>query len=334
MEQLHKRERTNVQERATTNVTTTDISTSFLTSVARMYYLEGLGQSEIAHIHGISRSTVSRLLTAAREREIVRISVDAYDPRDPALERRLTERFGLNRAVIVRAAGGRAGISARRAVGYYAAPVVAEWIGAARTVGVAGGRTLETLVARMEPQATVAGGRIVQLMGTIGSTPGAIDASELARALASRFHGTYYAVNAPAFVDDARIRDLFLSHPQLSSVWRLFPDLDLALVGIGTLADSAFVERRVLGKEDFDELRRSGAVGEICGHFFDAGGRECPSPFRERVIGVDLDTLRTHADVVAVTAGAARREALLAALRGALVTSLVIDDAGAAALLH
>jgi DNA-binding transcriptional regulator LsrR (DeoR family) len=308
----------------------TDVAAPFLTSVARMYYLDGLGQSEIAHIHGISRSTVSRMLTAAREQGIVRISVDAYEPRDRALEARLQDRFGLTRAVVVRSIGKTA---ARRTVGYYAAPEVASWIASARTVGISGGRTLEALVAGMEPRPHEDGLRIVQLMGTIGSTPGAIDASELARTLASRFQATWYAVNAPAFVEDARMRDLFLSHPQLTSVWGLFPAIDLALVGIGTLEESAFLERRVLRKEDYAELRIYGAVGELCGHFFDREGRECPSPFRDRVVSVELETLRSHADVVAVTAGAARREALLAALRGELVTSLVIDDAGAAALL-
>lgn len=306
---------------------------ALLTSVARMYYLEGLGQSEIASICGVSRSTISRLLTAAREREIVRISVDAYDPRDGELERRLRERFSLKGVVVVRAIG-RSGSTVRHTVGYYAAAEVASWIAAVRTIGVAGGRTLATLVSRMEPRQHPADGcRVVQLMGTIGSTPGSIDASELARSLASRFQGTYYAVNAPAFVEDARMRDLFLSHPQLASVWGLFPSIDLALVGIGTLEDSAFLERGVLRKEDYAGLRSYGAVGEICGHFFDAEGRECPSPFRERVVSVELDTLRHHADVVAVTAGAARRDAVRAALRGGLVTSLVIDDAGAAALL-
>lgn len=307
-------------------------SLPLMTLVARMYYLEGLGQSEIAHVHGISRSTVSRLLTAARAQGIVRISVDDYDPRDRELEQRLCERFSLERSVVVRTTGRTPAI-VRRTVGYYAAPEVSTWIAAAEVIGISGGRVLEALVSGIEPRPRARGCRIVQLMGTIGSTPSSIDASELSRALASRFQGTYYAVNAPAFVDDARMRDLFLSHAQLTSVWSLFPEMDLALIGVGTLEDSAFLERQALRKEDYAELRKCGAVGEICGHFFDRDGRECPSPFRERVVSVDLDALRRHADVVAVTAGHRRREALLAAFRGGLVTSLVIDDAGAAALL-
>ncbi len=79
------------------------ISSRSMMLVARMYYLDGLDQQEIADIVGTSRSRISRMLTAARERGIVRISVDEYEPRERELETALVERFGLHRAVVVRA---------------------------------------------------------------------------------------------------------------------------------------------------------------------------------------------------------------------------------------
>ena len=48
--------------------------------VARLYYLDGLGQSEVARFAKVSQAKVSRLLTVARERGIVRISVADYEP--------------------------------------------------------------------------------------------------------------------------------------------------------------------------------------------------------------------------------------------------------------
>src|SRR4051794_18858438 len=91
--------------------------------VARMYYLDGLDQQEIADIVGTSRSRVSRMLTAARERGIVRISVDDYEPRDSELETALVEQFGLHRAVVVRAFSEDLE-HVRRAVGYFSAPAL------------------------------------------------------------------------------------------------------------------------------------------------------------------------------------------------------------------
>ena len=309
-----------------------EADTALLTSVARMYYLDGLGQSEIAAIYGVSRSKVSRLLAGARERGIVRISVDAYDPRDRGLEQRLIERFGLRRAIVVRGMGGAAA-NIRRTVGYFAAPVVAEWIAAERTVGIAGGRTLGELVQAMEARPGGHGPVVVQLMGTIGSSPSRIDASELARSLARRFNGTFQTITAPAFVGDARTRDLFLSHSQIRPVWSSFDSMELALVGVGTLEDSVFVERKALEEADLEALRRAGAVGEICGRFYDASGRECDTRFRDRVIGVELDVLRACAGVVAVISGPTRGAAVRAAIRGGIVTSIVVDHVGAQSIL-
>lgn len=307
-------------------------NTDIMTSVARLYYLERLGQSEIASIYGISRSTVSRMLTTARELGIVRISVDDYDPRNPDLERRLIERYGLRHAVVVRGVDGSE-LATRRAVGYFAAPVVEDWIGKSRSVGLAGGRTLGELIRAIGHRPHPHDLEVVQLMGMIGSSPSNVDASELSRALASRFHGEFHNINAPAFVEDRRIRDVFLSHSQIRSVWSRFHSLDVAFVGVGTLEESVFVDRKVLEDSELGNLRRLGAVGEICGRYFDVAGRECPSQLRDRVVSIDLDVLREGKEIVAVTTGRARGRAVRAALEGGLVSSLVIDEAGATAVL-
>ena len=305
---------------------------ALLTSVARMYYLDGLGQSEIAAMYGVSRSTVSRMLTEARGRGIVRISVDDFDPRDSELEDCLQRRYGLRHVIVIRGMGASAA-NLRRSIGYFAAPIVAGWIGSSRTVGVAGGRTIADVVSSMKPQGRQRDLNVVPLMGTIGSSPSAVDAAEISRSLARRFDGRFHAVNAPVYVQDGRAQNLFLSHAQINAVWSLFASMDQALVGIGTLEESVFVDRQVLSPGDLIELRAVGAVGEICGRFFDSQGRECESPFRDRVISVPLERLRESDDVIAVTAGAARRDALRAAFAGGLVRSLVIDDTGARALV-
>lgn len=303
-----------------------------LTSVARMYYIDGLGQSEIANICGVSRSTVSRLLSTARNRGVVRISVDDFDPRDAGLEHQLCLRFGLRRAIVIRDMGGTVA-NIRRTIGYFAASFVASWLAGSRTIGVAGGRAVGEVIHFMQPHTAGVDTRVVQLMGTIGSTPSRIDASELSRMMAHRFRGTCFTVNAPAFVEGVQMRDLFLSHSQIMSVRSMFPSLDTALVGIGTLEESVFVERGVLTPADLEELRQGGAVGEICGRFFDIAGWEIRSARGDRVVSIDLDVLRSGPEVIAVTNGASRRTAVLAAIEGNLIHSLVIDSGGARALL-
>ena len=68
---------------------------------ARLYYEEDRSQEEVSRVLGLSRSYVSKLLAGARQAGIVQIRV--VDPLDmeSALECRLKERFGLERAVVL-----------------------------------------------------------------------------------------------------------------------------------------------------------------------------------------------------------------------------------------
>lgn len=313
-------------------MTVVDDLDPLLASAAHLYYVDHRDQREIGSILGVSRSTVSRLLKSARERGIVRISVTEFDPRDREREAVLRERFGLHHVVVVRTPG-RAPATVRRAVGYFSAPAVAELIRPGAAVGLAGGRTLAALIGRITPSDAVHGVAVVQLMGNIGPSPSAIDAVELSRELAQRLRGTFFTVSAPAVVQDRRARDMLLAHDHIRLVWGLFGSLALAFVGVGTLDESLFVERGVFTPFELDRLRRQGVVGEICGRLFDRDGRECATEYRDRVLSIDLDVLRGRPEVVGVTNGPGRAAAVRAAIRGRLITSLVIDDAGAEAIL-
>src|SRR5574341_113314 len=99
-----------------------------LRAVAKLYYIDELPEREVAGVVGVSRSRVSRLLTRARERGVVRISVDEYEPRNRALEDRLKQRYRLNQAVVVKTTVGQAIEHVRRSIGYFAAPVASQWI--------------------------------------------------------------------------------------------------------------------------------------------------------------------------------------------------------------
>jgi DNA-binding transcriptional regulator LsrR (DeoR family) len=309
-----------------------DDSDDLLASAARMYYLDQLDQRDVADLLGVSRSTVSRLLKSARERGVVQISVSPYDPRDRLREAELRDRLGVRHAIVIRTTG-RPTAHVARTVGYFAAPIVSELIQDGATIGVSGGRTLAALVKHVTPAEIVQGVTVVQLMGNIGPKPVASDGLEISHELARRFRSTLYTVSAPAIVQDRPARDMLLAHQHIRLVWDLFDSLTLAFVGIGSVADSVFVEQGVFSPAELDRLRRSGVAGEICGRFFDRDGRECATEFRDRVLSIDLDVLRQRSEVVGITNGPRRAAAVRAALRGGLITSLIIDDVGAAAVL-
>lgn len=66
-----------------------------LIRVSQMYYDEGLNQSQIAGEVGYSRSSVSRMLTEARETGIVQITIGHPLQRLQSLEENLRDKYGL-----------------------------------------------------------------------------------------------------------------------------------------------------------------------------------------------------------------------------------------------
>jgi DNA-binding transcriptional regulator LsrR (DeoR family) len=174
---------------------------------------------------------------------------------------------------------------------------------------------------------------VVQAMGSIDSNISPVDALELGRALVGLWGGEFLTLSTPAFAPDKKTRDSFLGSNQIRSVWQRLRSADAALVGVGPIEQSVYIDRGVLNAGDIAHLRSCGAVGEICGRFFDADGMECNSRWRNRAISVELEYLRKIPQVIGVAAGPDRVPAVAAAMRGGLLKSLLIDETGANALL-
>jgi putative cofactor-binding repeat protein len=309
-----------------------DYSDDRLRLVARLYYQDGLGQSEVAKFAKVSQAKVSRLLALAKERGIVRITVADYDPRHRELEAQVRARFGLATVVVIKAGNGLDGADLRRAVGHFGAAAVDTMIMPRDTVALAGGRTIHELVHHL-PATRGKSLTVVQAMGSVDSTVNAFDAQEVGRVMAQRLGGSFLSLNAPAFIPEKRTRDALLDLQQVRSVRDNLDRARVALVGLGTLANSVFVERGTLDATMIRELERAGAVGEVCGRFLDAHGNECATAWRDRVISVQVDQLRRIPQVIGVVSGNDRSGAILAAIQGNIIKALVIDEVGASALL-
>ena len=272
------------------------------------------------------------MLTLARQRGLVRVTVPEYEPRNLALEHRIRERFGIESLVIRTAAGSKAE-DLRQIIGYFAAPIVSGSIHPGSKIAVSGGRTMQSLIECMKPSGKLRGATVLQAMGNIDSSPGPYDAVELGRRLAQVSGGTFLTLNTPAILPDSETCGRLLGLDQIRLVLAALAQADIALVGIGTLENSVFVERKALALPEIEALRNAGAVGEVLGHFYDARGKECVSPLRDRVVSLGLEKLRHIPKVVAVVAGTDRTDAIQAAVGGGLVKALVIDEGGASAVL-
>jgi DNA-binding transcriptional regulator LsrR (DeoR family) len=114
-----------------------------LVKAARLYYLDGRSQDDIARVLGTSRSNVSRMLSAARQQGIVEIHIHGLVGRDLNLEQELRERFQLRDVRV--AAFGTAG-NAMADVGELAAEWLDEILEDDQIVALSWGTTLQAMV--------------------------------------------------------------------------------------------------------------------------------------------------------------------------------------------
>lgn len=307
-------------------------SRELLVKAARMYFLDGRPQDDIARVLGTSRSNVSRMLRAARELGIVEIRIQDEHDRDAGLEQALAEWFGLAH---VRVAMFHPYQDATAAAGELAA----DWLDLAlrdgQVVGLSGGAALRAVVSAVSVD-TSRRVEVVPLVGAL-TAGGALDAGqELVRELAGRLGASYRYLLGPALLQSGTVRAALLAEPSIGCVVARARSADVAVVGIGAV-DSAATTAVLRGLDLTEAERRAfllqSPVGDICCRFFDAAGRRITGAVHDRVLAVDLDDLRRIPTVIGVATGAENTAAVLGALRGGLVDGLVTDATLAHAVL-
>lgn len=303
-----------------------------LVKAARLYFQDGLSQQEVAQRLGTSRSNVSRMLTAARERGIVQIRI--FDPagRDGELEELLVHRFGLSEA---RVAAFEPGQPPLAKTGQLGAAWLLDSLRDGQTLALSWGTALQHLVwatTTDRPRHV----EVVQLVGGLSPVSAATTGQELVRELAARLGASYRYLHAPALFESPAAMRALAKERAVADALDAARHADIALVGIGAagVGSSAYIlEAMHLSPAEQEEFWAGRPVGDVCARYYDLAGRAVPGPVEDRVLAVDLADLRRVPTVVGVATGKEKAPGILGALRGGVVDVLVCDAAAARAVL-
>jgi deoxyribonucleoside regulator len=302
-----------------------------LIDIATRFYVTGQSQVDIARSVGLDASTVSRYLKRARDEGIVRVEIQRPRSLHGDLGLELAQAFSLKRAVVV---AGEPGPAAFQAVARAAADYVNGQLTNGMRLGLSWGRMLSAAI-HMLPPGTVSDLDISLLHGGVGSAGAGIQGVELARHIASLHpHSRVHYLHAPVLVDSADIKDAMLRDGSIRAALESAASRDLALVGIGTLDESApLVRYGHISATDRQRLLDAGAVGDMCTRFFTPEG-EPVHLLNDRLIAIEWDALRRIPLVVAMAAGLEKKDAILGALRAGCMKVLVTDESTARAVLR
>lgn len=306
-----------------------------LTKVARMYHEERLRQPEIAVRLAMSQSRVSRYLKEAGEVGIVRTVVVPPAGVFSDVEDAVRSRFGL-RDVVVVDAPDESEPTLLRSLGAAGAAYLESTLTGTDKVGISSwSSTLLATAESMAPSTVRTATEVVQVLGGIGDPRVQVNATRLAEQFARVTGATPRFLAAPGFVASRAVRDALLSDPFIADLAAEWQRLTVVLVGIGSLQPSPLLRDsgNALGETELASIRAVGGVGDVCLHFFDADGRAVPTPLDERIVGIDRETLSAVPRIVGVAGGERKHAAILAAVRGGWINTLITDLGTARALL-
>ena len=298
---------------------------SLLLEVARMYWDEGLGQTEIARRTGYSRPTISRMLAEARRVGVVTVTVAHPIERLMALEKRLVDAFGLKTARVSEATPGNGSDVARTA-----ADLLLESCGPHSVIAVSNGRAVAAVV-HHTPERSWPSSTAVAMLGSVGESFNTEDGPDVCRNLSLRLGGRFRSLTV---FDSLALVRAVREEDQVATTLELAARSDIALTGVGTVGTSVSpLLRRWMTPEVVRECRKRNVVAHVCGHHLDASGRHVHTALCDRTLCLDPERLREIPLVVGVAAGPDKIVAIRAALRGGYLSALVTDEATARAVL-
>lgn len=305
-----------------------------LIRAATMYYLQDATMTAIATEFGVSRSTVSRMLSEARRADLVRISVRRPSDRS-GLAARLSRAYGVRLHVVP----VRRSVSDHRRlvdVARVAAGLLEEVMSPGMTLGVAWGTTISE-VARHLGHRPVADARVVQLNGAGNSRDSGIAyAGDVIGAFAAAFDAATHLFSVPAFFDYPETKQLLWRERSVRAVLEQQLRCDVAVFGVGALTSSPpshVYSSGFLDDDDVASLHREEAVGDVCTVFLREDGTYEDIRINARASGLTPAQLRTIPRRICVAVGKSKLQALRGALRARVATDLVVDEPTARALV-
>lgn len=305
-----------------------------MAKVARMYYTQGMRQTEICERLSIHQSTVSRVLKRAEREGIVRITVSLPAGTHTEVEDALQARFGLDEAVVVDCLEDEAQIA--HDLGAAAAFYLENTLKPNDVIGISSwSAALLQMVNALHPSQRFKNNRVVQILGGVGSPNAEVHATQVTRRLADLIGGEATLLPAPGVVGSRNAREVLLKDRFVREALDLFPRITLALVGIGATEPSRGLASsgNIFSPQELKLLAAKGAVGDLCLRFFDETGNQVVTELNDRVISMELDQLRNVRRIVGVAGGQRKTRAILGALTGKLINVLITDLSSAERLL-
>ncbi len=296
-----------------------------------LYYVAGNTQEEIASKMGISRQSAQRLVSLSVSEGLIKVRLDHPIGRCLDLAERLRTRYALDHCEVVPSDPGHSSTT----IGIAEAGA-AELERCLRSpdpviIAIGTGRTLKAAIEQLQPM-DCPHHTVVSLTGNIAPDGSAAFYNVIFN-VADTVKARSFPMPLPVIASSAKERAMLHTQPMIASTLDLAARANITFVGIGHLgSDAPLLLDGFISETEHQALQKAGAVGEICGWVFDAGGRLIEGQTNDRVASAPIPS-RENGRVIALAMGPAKAAAIRAALTRRLANGIITDEQTAELLL-
>ena len=305
-----------------------------LIKVAKLYYYGNMSQEKIAEVMQLSRPKISRMLTEARQMNIVQITIKDDSNSCEEIALKLKNHYHLQDVIVVPT--GTSSDSTKNHLAIAGSDYLNSKLTDDLKIGLAWGTTLGEFVKSFKAKRQASNGNVVQLIGGTYSQILNIDGRELVKELAQKLNSNHSILQAPLVVHNPKLRDFYMEEPAVVEHFSIIENLDMAIIGIGTsyYKESVIYQSKYITEDEATQLSDLGLTCDICGRSLTADGK-CPDTFlTNRIIGIDLNQLHKIPNVVGVSGGSYKVNPIIATLNGKHINSLITDEITALTIIQ
>ncbi len=296
---------------------------SLLSKIARLYYVEDFNQKAISDKLNISLATVSRNLSRAKEKGIVEIVIHDTRSTESQLEINIEKQFSLKECIVTRSY--EKSENTLNEAGYAVSDVLSRLLNPGDTFGVSWGETLRAVAENLmidRPRDV----NVIPIIGAMGELETGIYPNAIAASFAQKLGGKSYLINAPAVLDNKKIRESIEQDRNFSGIRSWWDKLSAAIISVSTIDKTASVARHgIFNIRELTQLRELGVACASNFNFIDESGNSVITEIDDRMIKINIDELRKIRDVIVVACGVEKAEPIRAALYGNFVDILIVD---------
>jgi deoxyribonucleoside regulator len=305
-----------------------------LFNVSKMYFLDGKKQEEIAKEVKVSRSSISLILSEAKEAGIVEITVHNPHSNNTELSATICTAFGIRECFVIPTALTDSDLVtqlvAERAVSVFNAALKDT-----SCVGIAWGRTCYHFMNAYHSERHPLDVHVFPLLGGTNRYQRRFHLNEMVRDFSEKIPATPHFIHAPVLAETVEDYDLYMRSSSLKAIVESWKHIDIAVISVGSPPEAANRTRlNTIPGHDFSGLHISqDAAGDICGRYFTEKGSFIEDDIAGRSISISPKSLKEADTVLCVVAGLEKGTSIIGALKTGLIDILIIDEKTAEAVL-